>query len=182
MADGLASALPEAQALLAGWTPAQVASYLRGKDARVILQTVLAKGLTGSGPIPDGVVVPADPIAEIGAGRYQKVPVLSGYTTEEGKLFAPFLVLLGSKPGMKISDADRFAMMQRFDPDAPTTLTAADILDAYCLKIHNPDGELRGSHLVDTNSGNVQRGICSLPFVRQSSLRWRPRWPAHRRC
>ena len=44
----------------------------------------------------------------------------------------------------------------------------AEILDDYCLSIYNPDGELRGSHLVDTNSGNVQRGICSLPFVRQS--------------
>jgi ribosomal protein S12 methylthiotransferase accessory factor len=44
----------------------------------------------------------------------------------------------------------------------------ADILDAHCLEIYNPDGELHGSHLVDTNSGNVQRGICSLPFVRQS--------------
>jgi len=42
------------------------------------------------------------------------------------------------------------------------------ILDAYCLQIYNPDGELRGSHLIDTNSGNVQRGICALPFVRQS--------------
>jgi ribosomal protein S12 methylthiotransferase accessory factor len=42
------------------------------------------------------------------------------------------------------------------------------MLDEYCLKIYNPDGELRGSHLYDTNSGNVQRGICSLPFVRQS--------------
>ena len=44
----------------------------------------------------------------------------------------------------------------------------ADILDAYCLEIYNPDGELHGSHLYDTNSGNVQRGICSLPYVRQS--------------
>ncbi len=44
----------------------------------------------------------------------------------------------------------------------------AEILDAYCLEIYNPDGELRGSHLIDTNSGNVQRGICSLPYVRQS--------------
>ncbi|SDR33720.1 ribosomal protein S12 methylthiotransferase accessory factor [Paraburkholderia fungorum] len=43
-----------------------------------------------------------------------------------------------------------------------------EILDAYSLEIYNPDGELRGSHLYDTNSGNVQRGICSLPFVRQS--------------
>ncbi|MDZ5436250.1 OsmC domain/YcaO domain-containing protein [Pseudomonas fluorescens] len=44
----------------------------------------------------------------------------------------------------------------------------AEILDAYCLKIYNRDGELRGSHLFDTNSGNEERGIVSLPFVRQS--------------
>ena len=43
-----------------------------------------------------------------------------------------------------------------------------EILDEYCLNIFNPDGELRGAHLIDTNSGNVQRGICSLPYVRQS--------------
>ena len=43
-----------------------------------------------------------------------------------------------------------------------------EILDAYSLEIYNPDGELRGSHLVDTNSGNAERGICSLPYVRQS--------------
>jgi len=44
----------------------------------------------------------------------------------------------------------------------------AEILDAYCLSIYNPDGELRGSHLIDTNSGNAKRGICSLPYVRHS--------------
>ncbi len=43
-----------------------------------------------------------------------------------------------------------------------------EILDAYSLAIYNPEKELRGSHLIDTNSGNVERGICSLPFVRQS--------------
>ena len=43
-----------------------------------------------------------------------------------------------------------------------------EILDEYCREIYNPDGELRGSHLIDTNSGNVERGICCLPFVRQS--------------
>lgn len=43
-----------------------------------------------------------------------------------------------------------------------------EILDEYCLEIYNPDGELRGSHLIDTNSGNAERGICSLPYVRQS--------------
>jgi ribosomal protein S12 methylthiotransferase accessory factor len=43
-----------------------------------------------------------------------------------------------------------------------------EILDPYCLQIYNPEGELKGSHLIDTNSGHVERGICSLPYVRQS--------------
>lgn len=43
-----------------------------------------------------------------------------------------------------------------------------EILDEYCLEIYNSDDELLGSHLYDTNSGNTTRGICSLPFVRQS--------------
>ncbi|WP_339081644.1 OsmC domain/YcaO domain-containing protein [Pseudomonas sp. TMP9] len=44
----------------------------------------------------------------------------------------------------------------------------AEILDQHCREIYNADGELRGSHLYDTNSGNIERGICSLPYVRQS--------------
>jgi ribosomal protein S12 methylthiotransferase accessory factor len=54
-----------------------------------------------------------------------------------------------------------------FKPGRKDALPAG-MLDEYCLKIYNPDGELRGSHLHDTNSGNVQRGICTLPYVRQS--------------
>ncbi|MAL99018.1 MAG: OsmC domain/YcaO domain-containing protein [Alteromonadaceae bacterium] len=42
------------------------------------------------------------------------------------------------------------------------------ILDAHCLSIYNPEDELGGSNLIDTNSGRVDRGICTLPFVRQS--------------
>ncbi len=42
------------------------------------------------------------------------------------------------------------------------------ILDAHCLAIYNPDDELYGCNLIDTNSGNTERGIVSLPFVRQS--------------
>ncbi|MGF2736815.1 OsmC domain/YcaO domain-containing protein [Marinobacter sp. DUT-1] len=42
------------------------------------------------------------------------------------------------------------------------------ILDDHCLAIYNPEGELGGSNLIDTNSGRVDRGICSLPYVRQS--------------
>ncbi|RTR05875.1 OsmC domain/YcaO domain-containing protein [Halomonas nitroreducens] len=42
------------------------------------------------------------------------------------------------------------------------------ILDDHCRAIYDPDGELGGSNLIDTNSGKVDRGIVSLPYVRQS--------------
>jgi ribosomal protein S12 methylthiotransferase accessory factor len=42
------------------------------------------------------------------------------------------------------------------------------ILDDYTREIYDPEGELRGSHLIDTNSGNMERGICSIPYVRES--------------
>ena len=44
----------------------------------------------------------------------------------------------------------------------------AEILDDYCLEIYDPEGELHASHLIDTNSGNADRGICCLPYVRRS--------------
>lgn len=43
-----------------------------------------------------------------------------------------------------------------------------EMLDEHTRQIYNPDGELRASHLIDTNSGNRERGVCALPFVRQS--------------
>ncbi|RDL14801.1 OsmC domain/YcaO domain-containing protein [Pseudomonas jessenii] len=57
---------------------------------------------------------------------------------------------------------------ERWFQPGPKDELPSEILDEYCLEIYNRDGELRGSNLYDTNSGNTQRGICSLPFVRQS--------------
>lgn len=57
---------------------------------------------------------------------------------------------------------------ERWFKPGPDDALPPEILDDYCLPIYDPDGELRASHLIDTNSGNVQRGICSLPYVRQS--------------
>lgn len=54
-----------------------------------------------------------------------------------------------------------------FKPDADDALPEG-ILDEYCLGIYDPDGELKGSNLIDTNSGLVKRGICSIPYIRQS--------------
>ncbi|WAC45958.1 OsmC domain/YcaO domain-containing protein [Pseudomonas sp. SL4(2022)] len=71
--------------------------------------------------------------------------------------------------GEEIANADfvHYPNERWFKP-GPKDALPDEILDEYCLAIYNPDGELRGSHLYDTNSGNKARGICSLPFVRQS--------------
>ncbi len=50
----------------------------------------------------------------------------------------------------------------------PNDSLPTEILDEHTRAIYNPDGELGASNLIDTNSGRVDRGICSLPFVRQS--------------
>lgn len=42
------------------------------------------------------------------------------------------------------------------------------LMDETMLRAYSNDGELRASHLIDTNSGAIERGICALPFVRQS--------------
>ncbi|QZO15673.1 OsmC domain/YcaO domain-containing protein [Pseudoalteromonas piscicida] len=54
-----------------------------------------------------------------------------------------------------------------FKPEAGDALPT-EILDDYTREIYDPEGELRGSHLIDTNSGNVARGICSIPYTRHS--------------
>lgn len=71
--------------------------------------------------------------------------------------------------GEEIANADfvHYPDEKWFKPGKKDALPK-EILDDYCLEIYNPDGELRGSHLYDTNSGNTKRGICSLPYVRQS--------------
>jgi len=65
------------------------------------------------------------------------------------------------------SDFVHYPNERWFKIDSDDSLPS-DILDEYCLDIYNPEGELRGSHLIDTNSGNRERGICSLQYVRQS--------------
>jgi len=42
------------------------------------------------------------------------------------------------------------------------------ILDTQLRKFYDPENELSGSDLIDLQSGNHERGICALPFTRQS--------------
>jgi ribosomal protein S12 methylthiotransferase accessory factor len=75
----------------------------------------------------------------------------------------------GSFWGEDIANADfvHYPNERWFKPGKKDALPKG-ILDDYCLDIYNPDGELCSSHLIDTNSGNAKRGVCALPFVRQS--------------
>ncbi len=57
---------------------------------------------------------------------------------------------------------------ERWFKPGPDDELPEGILDDHCLAVYNPEGELYGSNLIDTNSGKTERGIVSLPFVRQS--------------
>jgi ribosomal protein S12 methylthiotransferase accessory factor len=71
--------------------------------------------------------------------------------------------------GVDIANSDfvHYPHEKWFKADADEQLPSG-ILDDYCLAIYNPDNELCGAHLIDTNSGLAERGICALPYVRQS--------------
>lgn len=42
------------------------------------------------------------------------------------------------------------------------------LMDKHLLDVYGNDGDLKFSHLFDTNSGNTKRGVCAVPYVRQS--------------
>lgn len=167
IADGTAADATSATAWVTSHSSADIATYMRGKDAKTILTTLLTGGLSGSGPIPDGTVIPTDPVAAINAGNYNKVPVLASNTAEEGKLFAPFLTLLGGPPGFIMSDATRFSTMMNFNPDAPTTLTEANVINPAYLPSNTPvtgwtaKANLLGSIFMIPSRDNVLNAIKS---------------------
>ena len=71
--------------------------------------------------------------------------------------------------GHEIANAEfvHYPFEKWFKPDADDSLPGG-LLDDYCLAIYNADGELRGSTLIDTNSGMTERGICAIPYKRKS--------------
>ncbi|WP_159564579.1 30S ribosomal protein S12 methylthiotransferase accessory factor YcaO [Budvicia diplopodorum] len=44
------------------------------------------------------------------------------------------------------------------------------VLDSHLRSFYDPEQSLSASELVDLQSGNAERGICALPFIRQSDL------------
>lgn len=145
IADGKATDTASAQAFVATQTPAQIADYLRGKSPATLLGTLLTRlaplGLAGSGPIPEGSVVPVDPVAAINAGNYLQVPVLAGNTRDEAKLFPTFLALspaLGGISGRLVSDAVLFESHFNYKPDAAPTVTLEQWIPAAYLPVTTP--------------------------------------------
>ncbi|MDN3920895.1 carboxylesterase/lipase family protein [Roseateles violae] len=142
VADGLAAGLPEAAAWVASHTPEQVASYLRSKSPASLLFTLLSKlaavGLAGSGPIPDGTMLPLNPIASIAAGQYLRVPVMAGNTRDEGKLFPTFLTLLGGPSGRLVNDKQLFDIQFAYQPDAPAQIAIEQWIPAAYLPVGTP--------------------------------------------
>ena len=73
--------------------------------------------------------------------------------------------------GAEIAEADfvHYPSEKWFPLDSknPNTIPSG-LMDEYLLSIYNPEEELTGIHLIDTNSGNEKRGICALPYKRFS--------------
>lgn len=59
---------------------------------------------------------------------------------------------------------------EKWFPIPADNLLPEGILDERLLAFYDPEQELVASDLVDLQSGNAKRGICSLPFTRQSDL------------
>jgi len=145
IADGTAADRPAAEAHIASRTPQQLATYLRGLSPDPILTTVRTRlaplGLAAANPIPDGHVVPADPIAGIRTGRYVKVPVLAGNTRDESKLFPSLLAMrpaLGGISGRLLDDAAVFKPAHGYQPDAPPASRIEDWVPAQYLPVDAP--------------------------------------------
>ncbi|MEJ5988518.1 carboxylesterase family protein [Ramlibacter sp. PS3R-8] len=145
IADGLATDAASAAAYIASKTSAQLAAYLRSKSTSELFTTLLTRlsllGLAGSGPIPDGTIVAADPIAAINAGSYVKVPVLAGNTRDEGKLFSAFLGLPqvgGTGNARLVTDAQLFTNHFSYDPDAAPQTTIEQWIAPSYLPVNAP--------------------------------------------
>jgi len=126
VAGGHAANEAQARQLARDAAPAQLAAWLRAMPADTLLDLVrtrlAARGMAASNPIPDGWVLPPDPIAAVRAGRYVKVPLLAGHARDETKLFPQLFALrpdLGGTSGRLLDDAAVFALAYRYDPDGP---------------------------------------------------------------
>jgi len=125
--DGLAADVSGAIAYLAGLTNAQIKSYLYGKSANELV-LMLNNPIVGGIPpnvLRDGVVVPSDAVAALTNGAINNVPVMSGTTKEEGKLFTNPAFKPDATLGPFAGAAARWTLMFTFNPDDPASTPVA---------------------------------------------------------
>jgi para-nitrobenzyl esterase len=141
--DGSAPDLNAAAQMVQGMSDAQIAAYLRSKTPAQLFATLLSKlsllGLSGSGPIPEGVAVARDPVKAITQGQYLKVPVLAGNTRDEGKLFPSFLPLVGGSGNARlVTDAQLYAIQFGYNANAPAQVTIDQWIAPSYLPVDKP--------------------------------------------
>lgn len=141
--DNKAHDLASAQAYAAGQTTPQIADYLRSKTPAELFYAILFKlaplGLGGSGPIPEGAVVAANPVGAIQSGDYVQVPVLAGNTRDEGKLFPSFLPFVGGSGNARIvTDAELFMNHFNYKPNDPPQTAIEQWIAASYLPAATP--------------------------------------------
>lgn len=141
--DGYAADNASADAFRESQSNAWIKSYLMGKSAEDIvnIQSSPTGGKFGTGGyalepgsattslgsivanIGDGTVLPhpGDVVGAVLSGNFNRVPLLIGNTSEEGKLF--------TQPAFGVDDAQRFSIMYNFDPDAASGISLSDLLD-----------------------------------------------------
>lgn len=79
-----------------------VAAFLRAQPAGALVQA--AAGVPGSGwSTADGIILPIDPAAAIATKNFLDIPVLIGWTREEGKFFVP--------DTYRVTEAERFSAL-----------------------------------------------------------------------
>lgn len=79
-----------------GMTDAEIAAYLRGKNAidveRAVMESNGSIALGAIEPFTDGVVIPGTFADMMSAGKYNKMPIILGSTAYETKPFLPLYV------------------------------------------------------------------------------------------
>ena len=95
-----------------------------------------------------------DLIAGVVDGRRQR----ADHAARDAAVVEPHVQPAAKRPQRVRVGADA-AWGARAVARTPDDALPEGILDEHCRHIYDPEGELRASHLIDTNSGNVARGI-----------------------
>jgi para-nitrobenzyl esterase len=150
IADGKAKDVAGARAVLASMQPADIATYLRGKDAQALIGAYPHAGAESMGELPnvfgEGTVVPAEPVlARLERGEYNRVPVMLGTNHDENKTFMmndPKYVKTFTPLYMRLRDPARYDAMAQamslswkvYGADAPAAAIARSGGDAYVYR------------------------------------------------